>query len=369
MLFRCLPSDAQIPGRFPGPSHPRGRHYTVDIHCHVLTESAETMFRAAGLVERRPRDVFANPRTRDVNKQQSERTRIQFTSVEKRLADMDVMGIDIQALTPAPNQTYYDTPPDLGIATARAINDNIAAIVGRHPDRFVGLGTVPFQAPELAIDELERLHRSLGLRGIEIATNVAGEDLSAERFRRIFAKAEELGLTIFMHPTGFTEARRFADHYFTNVIGNPLDTTVAVHHLIFGGVLQDCPNLKLVLAHGGGYLPAYSGRIARAASARPDCCEQIRAMPTDYLKRLYFDSLVYTHPQLEYLVQQYGADHVLMGTDYPADMGEIDPVGFIEGAAGLSVEERAAILGLNAARLLGIALPAAGVSPANARTQ
>jgi aminocarboxymuconate-semialdehyde decarboxylase len=279
---------------------------------------------------------------------------VQFTSIEKRLADMDVMGIDIQALTPAPNQTYYDTPPDLGIATACAINDNIADIVARHPDRFVGLGTVPFQAPELAVAELERLHRSLGLRGIEIATNVAGEDLSADRFRKIFAKAEELGLTIFMHPTGFTEARRFGDHYFTNVIGNPLDTTVAVHHLIFGGVLEQCPNLKLVLAHGGGYLPAYSGRIDHAASARPDCCEQIRAMPTEYLKRLYFDSLVYTHPQLEYLVRQYGADRVLMGTDYPADLGEIDPIGFIEGAPGLSADERAAILGLNAARLLGI---------------
>ena len=149
MLFSCLPSDARIPGRFPGPPHPRGKHFTIDMHCHVLTEVAEAMFHAAGLVERRPRDVFANPRTREVNRQQAERTRVQFTSVEQRLADMDVMGIDIQALTPAPNQTYYDTPPDLGIATARAINDNIADIVARHPDRFVGLGTVPFQAPEL----------------------------------------------------------------------------------------------------------------------------------------------------------------------------------------------------------------------------
>ncbi len=206
--------------------------------------------------------------------------------------------------------------------------------------------------------ELERLHKSLGLRGIEIATNVAGEDLSADRFRKIFAKAEELGLTIFMHPTGFTEARRFADHYFTNVIGNPLDTTVAVHHLIFGGVLEECPKLKLVLAHGGGYLPAYSGRIDHAASARPDCCEQIRAMPTEYLKRLYFDSAGLHASAIGISGAQYGADHVLMGTDYPADMGEIDPVGFIEGAAGLSDDERAAIFGLNAARLLGIAIPA-----------
>jgi len=138
------------------------------------------------------------------------------------------------------------------------------------------------------------------------------------------------------------------------VIGNPLDTTVALHHLIFGGVLHDHPNLKLVAAHGGGYLPAYSGRIDHAAAARPDCCENINRMPTTYLRRLYFDTIVYTRHQLEYLVEQYGADHVLMGTDYPADMGEVDPIGFIESASGLDDNERRAILGGNAARLLNI---------------
>src|ERR1700732_1148783 len=215
MLFTCLPSDARIPGRFPGPPHPHGKHVPVDIHCHVLTEAAEAMFRAAGQVEHRPRDVFANPRTREVNREQARRTRVQFTSVEKRLADMDVMGIDIQAITPSPAQTFYSVPADLGIETARVINDNIADICGKHPDRFVGLGTVPFQAPEPAVAELERLHKSLGLRGIEIATNVAGADLSEPRFRPIFQRAEELGLTLFMHPTGFPEASRFRDHYFT----------------------------------------------------------------------------------------------------------------------------------------------------------
>ena len=198
---------------------------------------------------------------------------------------------------------------------------------------------------------------SLGFRGIEIATNVAGEDLSAERFRPIFARIEELGLLVFMHPDGFTEARRFKDHYFANVIGNPLDSTVAVHHLIFGGVLADHPNLKLVVAHGGGYLPTYCGRIDHAAAARPDCCERLAHMPTEYLKRLYFDTIVYTHHQLEYLVEQYGADHLLMGTDYPADMGEVDPIGFIEGAPGLDDAERRAILGGNAARLLALEVP------------
>jgi len=268
------------------------------------------------------------------------------------------MGIDIQAISPAPRQTYYGADPDLGLATARILNDEIAEMCGRYPDRFTGLGTVPFQAPALAIAELERLHKSLGFRGIEIMTHVAGADLSEPRFRKIFARCEELGLLIFMHPDGFTEARRFKDHYFANVIGNPLDSTVAVHHLIFGGVLEDHPNLKLVVAHGGGYLPAYSGRIDHAASARPDTCTHLKEMPTTYLKRLHFDALVYTHHQLQYLVDEYGADHILIGTDYPADMGEVDPVGFIERAPGLDDTERQAILGRNAARLLNLEVPA-----------
>ena len=302
-------------------------------------------------------ETSANERSREINHQNGMRTRSQGSSPEKRIEDMDRMGIDIQAISPAPRQTYYGADADLGLEASRAVNDFIADICGRFPDRFVGLGTVPLQAPELAIGELERLHKSLGFRGIEIMTHVAGEDLSAERFRKIFARCEELGLVVFMHPDGFTEATRLTNHYFNNVIGNPLDSTVALHHLIFGGVLAGYPNLKLVVAHGGGFLPAYSGRIDHAASARPDCCELIHRMPSTYLKRVHFDALVYTHHQLEYLVEEYGADHILMGTDYPADMGEVDPIGFIEGASGLHDAERRAILGRNAARLLDLEIP------------
>jgi aminocarboxymuconate-semialdehyde decarboxylase len=358
MLFKCLPEGAPIPGRFPGPMHARGKWFTLDIHCHVRSAAATRMVEAHTEVSRWYAETQASPRSQAINRANGERTDQQSVSPEQRIADMDRMGIDIQAISPAPRQTYYGADPDLGLATARAINDFIAEICGRYPDRFVGLGTVPFQAPELAIAELDRLHKSLGFRGIEIMTHVAGEDLSAARFRRIFARCEELGLLVFMHSDGFTEAGRFADHYFTNIIGNPLDTTVALHHLIFGGVLQDYPNLKLVASHGGGYLPAYSGRIDHAASARSDACEVIRRMPTTYLKRLYFDALVYTHHQLEYLVEEYGADHILMGTDYPADMGEVDPVGMIEGCPGLDDSERRAIFGGNAARLLNLEVPA-----------
>src|SRR3984885_4170925 len=269
MLFTCRPPGTAIPGRFPGPAHARGKWFSVDIHCHVLCQPARDLVAAANLPPARQR--FEAPKTAEVTDEHQSRVLPQLLSLEQRLSDMDTMGIDVQAVSPSPDQTYYGLPPDLAIEATRLVNDNIADIMGKHPDRFAGLGTVPFQAPELAVAELERLHKSLGLKGIEIATNVAGADLSEPRFRPIFQRAEELGLVLFMHPTGFPEASRFRDHYFTNIIGNPLDTTVAVHHLIFGGVLQDCPNLKLVLSHGGGFLPAYSGRIDHGASARPDC--------------------------------------------------------------------------------------------------
>jgi aminocarboxymuconate-semialdehyde decarboxylase len=358
MLFKCLPEGAPISGRFPGPAHARGKWFTIDIHCHVRSEAATRMVEGNDDVARWFLETQAGAESRAVNRANGERTNAQSVSPEKRIEDMDRMGIDIQAISPAPRQTYYGADPDLGLATARAINDFIAEICGKYPERFVGLGTVPFQAPEFAVAELDRLHKSLGFRGIEMMTHVAGEDLSAPRFRKIFARCEELGLLVFMHPDGFTEAGRLASHYFANVIGNPLDSTVALHHLIFGGVLRDYPNLKLAVAHGGGYLPAYSGRIDHVASARPDGCEQIARMPTSYLKRCYFDALVYTHHQLEYLVEQYGADHILMGTDYPADMGEVDPIGMIEGAPGLHDVERRAILGCNAARLLNLEISA-----------
>jgi aminocarboxymuconate-semialdehyde decarboxylase len=366
MLFTCRPpgfetSGVRIPGRFPGPAHARGKWFAIDIHCHIRSTKATEMVEGNEAVSRWYLETQASPPSREINRQNAVRTNLQSVSAEQRIADMDHMGIDIQAISPAPRQTYYGADPDLGLAVSRQINDDVAEMCGRFPDRFVGLGTVPFQAPELALAELDRLHKSLGFRGIEIMTHVAGEDLSEPRFRPIFARCEELGLVVFMHPDGFTEAQRFHDHYFANVIGNPLDSTVALHHLIFGGVLEGCPDLKLVVAHGGGYLPAYSGRIDHAASARPDCCEQLKEMPTTYLKRLYFDSLVYTHHQLEYLVEEYGVDHILVGTDYPADMGETDPVGFIEGAKGLDDAARRAILGGNAARLLGLEVPRQGL--------
>jgi aminocarboxymuconate-semialdehyde decarboxylase len=352
MFYSCSPAssvDAALRAR-------RGaKSATVDIHCHVLTPEAAALVKDVFDPSREAMLTFSNEATRAVNRKQEETIRVQLTSVEVRLRDMDKAGIDMQAISPSP-QYYYWADPELGRETARLVNDRIAGIVAAHPDRFVGMGTVPLQSPALAIAELERMVKELGLRGVEIGTNVAGVELSDERFRPFFAKAQELDILIFMHPAGFTHGQRLADHYFINVIGNPLDTTVAVSHLIFGGVLDAYPKLKICLAHGGGYAAAYSGRFDHAHAARSDCRRLIKQRPTTYLKKLYFDTVVFAHHQLEYLTGLYGADHIILGTDYPYDMALPDAVKFVQ-TAKLAPADKAAILGGNAARLLKIKLP------------
>ena len=361
MLYTCHPA-APLAMRAPtkkarGRSGGR-RHFTIDIHCHVLTPEAERLAQPGFRADYEPMVRHATDATREVNREQQERIRDKLVSVEARLKAMDKLGIDMQAISPAPPQYYYWTPPELGRETSRLINNRIAEIVAAHPDRFVGIGTVPLQAPEFAVPELERMAKDLNLRGVEICTNVNGAELSEPRFRPFFAKAEELGLLVFMHPNGFTEGRRLSEHYFINIIGNPLDSTVAVSHLIFGGVLDAHPRLKICVAHGGGYLPAYAGRIDHGHGARPDARSVIKKKPTSYLKKLYFDTIVFTHEQLEHLAGVWGSDHLLLGSDYPFDMAEPDPVGFVTGAK-LSPADKAAILGTNAAKLLKVRVPKA----------
>jgi len=355
MLYSCSPRSGQptvVAGR---PERGAGskRRFAVDLHCHVFVPEAADLVGERFDLEMDDLFKFANQATRDVNARQAGTIHEQLTSVQRRLADMDAMGVDVQAISPAPLQYYYGLDAELGRAAAQMINDKIATIAEQNSDRIVGLANVPMQSPEFAVAELERAVNELGLRGVEISTNVAGAELSEARFRQFFAKAEELDVVVFLHPSGFSDGRRLTDHYFTNVIGNPLDSTIAVSHLIFGGVLDAYPKLKVCVAHGGGYLAAYSGRIDHAHGAREDCRRCIKEPPTSYLKRLYFDTVVFTEHQLEYLVRLYGSDHIVLGTDYPYDMGMYDPVGFVEGAAELTDADKAAIVGGNAARLLG----------------
>jgi aminocarboxymuconate-semialdehyde decarboxylase len=242
----------------------------------------------------------------------------------------------------------------VAVKATRVLNDGIAAYVARKPDRFVALGTVPLQDGKEAANELERSMKELGFKGCQILTNVAGKELSDPAFAPFWAKAEQLGALVVIHPNGFTQGERFSRLYFSNVIGNPLDTTVALHYLIFDGVLERHPNLKILAVHGGGYLGGYSGRIDHAWGARSDVANNLPKAPTEYLKKIYFDTVVFTPHQLEYLIKVFGADHVIMGTDYPFDMADYDPVGHVVNTESLDSRMVAAICGGNAKKLLGL---------------
>ncbi|HSD40393.1 MAG TPA: amidohydrolase family protein [Burkholderiales bacterium] len=332
----------------------RRRRLVVDFHCHCKTPAVEPLAALYYAPELEPMDMFSNDRTREVNRQQGARIAPQLTSVEQRISDMDRMGVDVQAVSTSPLQFHYWTPPEVGREICRLVNANIAGMVARNPERFVGLAHVPMQDGQMAAAELARCVKDLGFRGAEIGTNIAGVEISDSRFEPFWKKAEELGAVVFIHPHGFTEGRRLSDHYFSNVIGNPLDTTVALSHLVFDGVLDRHPRLKIVSAHGGGFVGSYPFRMDHAHGARPDCRERIKRKPTWYLGKLYFDTLVWDHKALRHLVDLWGADHVVAGTDYPFDMGSYDPVGFVSGAEFLKRAEKDAILGGNAAKLLGI---------------
>ncbi|WP_242098595.1 amidohydrolase family protein [Sphingomonas sp. CROZ-RG-20F-R02-07] len=328
-----------------------GRHRTIDLHCHLGVAAAD-----AFVQQRYPGpppgiNDFTNASTAAVNRAQFDAIRCRLYGVDQRIADMDRLGIDIQAISPSPGQYHYFTDPDTGRAAARLFNDGIAAAVAEHPDRLVGMGTVPLQDPQMAVEEMRRCVHDLDLRAIEIGSNVNGVDLHDARFRPFLAAAEELGVPLFLHPLGFTHADRMTDYYFNNLIGNPLESTLAIGHLIFGGVLDRYPGLRICVAHGGGYMPGYWGRMDHGWRARGDCREHCRHLPSSYLRRLWLDTLVFDPEQLASLVRTHPTDRLCMGSDYPFDMAEPDPVGFHQ---NLTEQQQAMILGGNAAALLRI---------------
>lgn len=328
----------------------RGANLVVDIHCHLNVRSADELLRAE--VPNPPHPMaFMSGDSKQVNGKLFAEIGQKLHGVDDRVADMDRLGVDVQAISPSPGQYFYFAPPELGRRTSQLVNDGIASAVSRHPDRLVGMGTVPLQNTEMAVAELKRCVNHLGLRGVEVGTFVDGMELADVQLRPFFAAAEELGVLVFMHPLGFSHGERLAEHYLDNIVGNPIESSVALSHLIFGGVLDAYPRLKLCVAHGGGYLPGYWGRMDHAYRAREDCRRHIDREPSSYLRQVWLDTLVFDTQQLASLVKTHGADKLCMGSDYPFDMAEPDPVAFHD---GLSCTDKARILGLNAAALLGL---------------
>jgi aminocarboxymuconate-semialdehyde decarboxylase len=355
MMYSCAPRSSASDSKVKVKTK-KGKTLKIDLHCHYANPDVAAKVADRNPAQYDPNVKFANALTRETNQKQMRDRAPKLSSIEVRLKDMDRMGIDIQAVSPAPQQTYYWTEPGEGQSLARMVNERLAEIVSKWPDRFVALGTVPLQNADLAVSELTHCVKSLGLRGVEINPSVNGMDLTDPRLdlERFFAKAEELGSVIFMHPIGFTHGERLMNHYFNNVIGNPLETTVAASHLIFDGVMERHPKLKVVLPHAGGYLAHYWARMDHAWRARPDCHTVIKKKPSSYLEKFYFDSITFDRTMLKNMVDRYGADHVVLGTDYPYDMGMEHPVDFIGGTPGISASDKARIMGGNAARLLGI---------------
>jgi len=332
-----------------------GKSLTVDVHCHVLTTDVERL--VSGCPEKQAEGA-AQLKMYGAESVEYNRTLFaglmpQLTDVNERLRRMDAMGVDIQVISPSPNQYYYWADVDLAKQIVTTQNEHIASLCAAYPDRLRGLGNIALQHPELSIEQLTDCVEKFGLRGVEMSSAVNGLELSDARFERFWAKAEELGCLVFIHPLGTSLGERVNRHYLGNIVGQPIETTIALSHLIFGGVLDRYPGLKICAAHGGGYLPSYVGRSDHGFAVRPEA-RKIKHKPSEYLKHIYFDSLVYTPEGLRHLIEQVGATQVLLGTDYPFDMGAYEPERLIAAVPGLAEKDRERILGGNAARLLGI---------------
>ena len=326
---------------------------TVDVHNHIFVPASAELVRPHFTPDKDPRTFFSAEETKRYNLEYYEVAHRKYTDPDERLVDMDAAGIDIQAVALGPSQYFYWPDEDLATRVAVMQNDRIAEVVAHSPARFVGLGTLPMAHPGDAVTELERINRDLGFKGIEIGADVNGADLDDPRSDPVWCTLEELGMLVVLHPAGFTEGRRLTDYYLVNVIGMPLASTVAVSRMILGGVFHRHPDLKMLVVHGGGYLPFYSARTDHAYRHRPELRRHIDRLPSEYLSRLYFDTTVFDPAMLEHLVRTFGADHVLLGTDYPYDMGLPDPLALIEDAQ-LTDPERELIVGGNAVRLFRI---------------
>jgi aminocarboxymuconate-semialdehyde decarboxylase len=273
-----------------------------------------------------------------------------------RIAAMDKQGVDIEALSI--NPFWYRTERDLAAEIVRIQNDALAEMCGRYPDRLVAFASVALQFPDLAVEQLEHGVKKLGLRGAAVGASCAGDEFSDPKFHPFWAKAEELGVLIFIHPQSTPDlAKRLKGNgWLANTIGNPLDTTICLSHLIFEGTLDRFPNLKICSAHGGGFLPSYAPRSDHACRVAPWHCNpdvKLKKKPTEYMKTMYYDTLVFTSEMLRHLAAEVGASQLVIGTDHPIPWHE-DPVTHIMNAPGFSDEERIAMLGGTAAKLLGI---------------
>ncbi|MCD9873311.1 amidohydrolase family protein [Streptomyces guryensis] len=326
---------------------------TIDVHAHLLLpEVEEAVAGHPGLAGARALDARRNgPAALTVNGPMVGARVPKLTDAAVRLAAMDAQGVDVQLVSPSPSHYHYWAEPQLAEKVCRLANEGTAAHCAKAPDRLHGLGLVPLQHPDLAVGLLDHA-LDQGLRGVEISSHAPGHELSDPAYEALWSRAEETGAFLFLHPFGCTLDERLDQWYLSNTVGQPTENAVALSHLIFSGVLDRHPGLKLIAAHGGGYLPTHIGRSDHAWRARPDArgCER---EPSSYLKQLYFDTLVHDPHVLRELLRAVGRERVLLGSDFPFDMGTDDPLGALR-AADLTDTDFHSVRGGNAAALLNL---------------
>jgi predicted TIM-barrel fold metal-dependent hydrolase len=316
---------------------------TIDVHSHCLFREASNLLgaeAAAALVQ----PIKGAPDA--------------YLELEKRFAAMDAQGVDVEVLSI--NPFWYGRDRELAGQIVKIQNEKMAQLCAAHPDRFAGFASLTLQAPDLAVQELEHAIRNQGLRGAAIGDRVDGVEFSDPRFHPVWAKAEELGAVLFIHPLGVPELgkRLTGNGWLANAIGNPLSTTIALSHLIFEGTLDRFPGLKVIAAHGGGYLPSYADRSDHSCDTAPAFCNPgvvLKKRPSEYLKQLYFDSLVFSPEAIRHLIARVGISQLVMGSDHPYQW-EPHPVDRIFACDFLTDDEKVAVLSTTAAGLLKIQL-------------
>ena len=326
---------------------------TLDIHTHVLTE--ETI----GLIRKEAPKVAPRMTAIDADSFILEIAGTPYRpfprggfDIERRFADMDAAEVEVQVLSATPQSYLYDQEPSLAATCATLQNDQIAKLTAAHPDRFLGIATLPMQAPELAAAELRRAVRTLGFRGAMIGSNVMGRNLDDPELEPLWAAASDLDALLLIHPVNVGAADRLGSYYLNNLIGNPLDTTIAAACLVFGGVLERHPRLKVCLVHGGGFVPYQAGRWAHGWQVRPEPKVNLKQSPQPWIERFYYDTILHSTKNLEFLIGSAGPARVLLGSDYPYDMGTGECVRQVR-ALSIPEADKATVLGTQAWSLLG----------------
>jgi predicted TIM-barrel fold metal-dependent hydrolase len=317
------------------------RAKTIDVHCHCqIPEVAALLGQDGSKLQLLP--VNGGDEV--------------YIDINKRLAAMDAQAVDLEVLSI--NPFWYDRDRDLAAQIVKIQNEKLAELCASKPDRFAAFASLTLQAPDLAVQELETAVKKQGLKGAAIGDVVNGVEFSDARLHPVWAKAEELGVPLFIHPQGVPELnKRLAGNgWLANTIANPLGTTIALSHLIFEGTFDRFPGLKVIAAHGGGYLPSYADRSDYACMVGPKSCNAeiaLKKKPSEYLKQIYFDSLIFSPEAIRHLVAQVGAGQIVLGSDYPYPW-QLHPVDHIFASTTLCDDEKLDVLGRTAARLLNM---------------